>query len=556
MARMHPAVAGYDLPREIAEEHVRSLAEGLPDEVVCFTQVHLVDQHGRNREIDLLVAWPGLGLVVVEVKGGQVTVTDGQWFSRDSRGVNNSIKDPVQQAEKAMWALKHYVMTRPEWTDTWPPAVVPVAALPWSPIDAGFRTPGALAEQFLDRDACTDTAAFGAALRSAMDAARPDVYAETTQLQVDLLVDMLEVSLPAQTDLTGLLAEHDAVVTLLTRRQYGTLQKIRTNDRIIVNGGPGTGKTFLALEHARQEAQRGARVGLVCYSRGLAEFLRQVTSSWDVDQQPAYAGTFHYLAEQWSDAAPGADAAYYERLPGKLADAALQREPEERFDLLVVDEAQDFSDDWWPPLLATLGDPEDGPVVVFQDDLQRIFAGSGRIPFAGVEVELDENLRNTQEIAAVVDSLQGRLVKARGPAGPPVRLVRSTDGRAVEDADRVVAGLTAEGFPPSSIAVLTTYRRHPAHDRLVRDEGVAAYWRTFDSDDVFHATVQSFKGLERPVVVLAVNGFNFDAVEREILHVGMSRARSLLVVVADPQTLAAVDGGPAALGHLQRSAQL
>ena len=548
---MHPAVAEYDLPREIAEHHVRSLAEGLPDEVVCFTQVPLIDQHGKHREIDLLVAWPGLGLAVVEVKGGQVTVAEGRWFSRNARGVNNSIQDPVQQAEKAMWALKHYVTTRPEWTDTWPPAVVPVAALPWSSIDADFRTPGALAEQFLDKRACADSGAFGDALRAALEAARPDVYSMTTQLQVELLVSMLEVSLPAQTDLSGVLAEHDAVVTLLTRRQYGTLEKIRTNDRIIVNGGPGTGKTFLALEHARQEAERGARVGLVCYSRGLAEFLRTVTASWDIDQQPAYVGTFHYLAEQWSDATPEYDTAYYDALPGRLAEAAAAREPDERFDLLIVDEAQDFSDDWWPPLLATLGDPSDGPVVVFQDDLQRIFAGRGHIPFEGVEVELDENLRNTQEIAAVFDPLHGRPVKARGPDGPPARLVRSTDDRAVHDADHVVAQLIGEGYPGSSIAVLTSYRRHPVHDRLVRSQGPAAYWQTFESDDVFYATVQSFKGLERPVVVLAVNGFNFDAVEREILHVGMSRARSLLVVVADPLTVAAVDGGAQVLSVLE-----
>ena len=550
---MYPSEVDYDLPREVAEAHVRSLAEGLPDEVACFTQVHLIDQHGRNREIDLLVAWPGLGLAVMEVKGGQVSVDDGQWFTRNARGVKNRIKDPVQQAEKAMWALKHYVTTRPEWTDIWPPAVVPVAVLPWSRVDAGFRTPGALAEQFLGTGACADSGSFGNAVRAALEAARPDVYAEIAQLQVALLVRMLEVSLPAQTDLTGLLAEHEAVVSLLTRQQYGTLQKIRTNDRIIVNGGPGTGKTFLALEHARQEAERGARVGLVCYSRGLAEFLRRVTSAWDVDQQPAYAGTFHYLAEQWSDATPGSDTAYYDSLPSRLADAASQRQPDERFDLLVVDEAQDFSDDWWSPLLTTLGDAQDGPVVVFQDDLQRVFAGRGRIPFAGVEVELDENLRNTQEIAAVFDPLHGRPVKARGPDGPPARLVRSTDDQAVHDADLVVAQLIAEGYPVESIAVLTTYRRHPTHDRLVRGGGAAAYWRRFASDEVFYTTVQSFKGLERPVVVLAVNGFNFDAVEREILHVGMSRARSMLVVVADPKTLATVEGGPAALERLEAS---
>lgn len=49
----------------------------------------------------------------------------------------------------------------------------------------------------------------------------------------------------------------------------------------------------------------------------------------------------------------------------------------------------------------------------------------------------------------------------------------------------------------------------------------------------FYGHVLGFKGLERSVVVLCVNGFKDMSRAREQLYVGLSRARSLLVVVAD-----------------------
>lgn len=41
-----------------------------------------------------------------------------------------------------------------------------------------------------------------------------------------------------------------------------------------------------------------------------------------------------------------------------------------------------------------------------------------------------------------------------------------------------------------------------------------------------------FKGLERPVVVLAIDGFH-DGVAREVMYTGLSRARDQLVVCGD-----------------------
>ncbi len=52
-----------------------------------------------------------------------------------------------------------------------------------------------------------------------------------------------------------------------------------------------------------------------------------------------------------------------------------------------------------------------------------------------------------------------------------------------------------------------------------------------------------FKGLERPVVVLAVNGFKDPNRAKEMLYVGLSRARTLLLVVGSRAVLEQVGGG-------------
>lgn len=69
--------------------------------------------------------------------------------------------------------------------------------------------------------------------------------------------------------------------------------------------------------------------------------------------------------------------------------------------------------------------------------------------------------------------------------------------------------------------------------------GDDAYWeRYFADDDVFYGTVSGFKGLERTCVVLAVNGFSAQARAKEMLYVGLSRARSQLVVIGDLEEIA------------------
>jgi hypothetical protein len=179
---------------------------------------------------------------------------------------------------------------------------------------------------------------------------------------------------------------------------------------------------------------------------------------------------------------------------------------------------------------------------VFADEGQRVFARQGRPTVDLVPIPLTENLRNTKQIAGTFSSLAPSQMRIRGLSGVPVRFIQCATDDAVGVADDAAAELLEEGWPPGAVALLTTFRRHPVQMER-QAEGQDAYWATYwDDDDLFYGHVLGFKGLERPAVVLAVNGFRDEARAREMLYVGLSRARDLLVVCGDMELIRRVGG--------------
>jgi hypothetical protein len=133
-------------------------------------------------------------------------------------------------------------------------------------------------------------------------------------------------------------------------------------------------------------------------------------------------------------------------------------------------------------------------------------------------------------------------MKNRGGNGVPVRFVPCATDDALDAADDAIEGLLDDGCPYEAVALLTTFRRHP--EQAARQQsGQESYWSSFwDGEDVFYGHVLGFKGLERPAVVLAVNGFRDEERAREMLYVGLSRARDLLVVCGDLDLIRRVGG--------------
>ncbi len=513
-----------------------ALRDQLPDDVALLHSVWLVEED-REYEADLVVAWPGVGTCVVEVKGGRVERDGaGRWFQTKAGHAPRPMGNPMTQASDCRHVLQRYLARQR--ADAGKARTAHVVAFPHMVLAASFDAPDMPRSLVLDKD---DLRNAGGAVRAAVER-HGDGHQPLTPDGLEQMLSLLVAQLPGQASLLSLAEEHEQRVNQLTRDQAAVLDSFRYHRRLSVIGGAGTGKTWLALEQARRLTNDGKRVALMCYSRGLGRFLQRVSATWP--KQPAYVGLFHDLPLLWG-AEQGAedDSDYYERrLPLALGQLARGQRPQDLFDAVVVDEAQDFGELWWPSLVSCLRDPAAGGLFVFLDEAQRVFARTSQAPIGNEPYVLTTNIRNTKRIAQVFGSLTSDQAKYRGLEGPPVRFVQSSAGDAVERADAAVDVLL-DDWDGGQIALLTTYHRHPVHAQAVEHRGQQGSWDDFFAEaDVFYGHVLGFKGLERQVVVLAVDGFRDPARAKEMLYVGLSRARTQLVVVGDLEQLRTVGG--------------
>ncbi len=524
--------------RSAAEEKVwRALRTKLRDGDVLLHGIHFSDSSGDS-EVDLVVLMPE-GFATVEVKGGRVWFEDGSWWQGTPQGVKPL--DLEAQAIGHKHRVGKYLSAR--WS-TGRPRMQHLVALPDVSMGEFDSSPGLPRVLVIDKTQVSDSAGV------IFDSLNQYMSDQPTAAPGDELVaraaQILAGRGDAQQQLTHRLAAVDAHIERLTEEQFLILETAQRLPRVEVTGGPGTGKTWMAIEQAQRWTQQGHRTGFVCFSRGLAAWVRRIVAGWPAKQRKLmWVGTFHSLGHQWGVTFPEElsddDSEFWETtFLEQMGDRAGSQQP--MFDALVVDEAQDFADDWWQILLQGLADPKASPIMVFSDEQQQVFDRSAQ-PLPGlVPLRANRNMRNSAQIARTFQPLVDERQNIVGMAGPAVRFIECDSEDAVATADDAAVALLDEGWQPKDVALLTTHHRHPMHKELTQDDKDDYWSLLWENDDIFYCTVVGFKGLERPAVVLALDGFRNIELARQTLLVGLSRARDLLIVCGDPQELRKVVG--------------
>lgn len=132
------------------------------------------------------------------------------------------------------------------------------------------------------------------------------------------------------------------------------MEEDREYEADLVVAWPGVGICVVEVKGGRVErddAGRWFQTKAGQAPRPMSSVLQRVSGTWP--KSPAYVGLFHDLPLLWG-AGEGAedDSDYYERrLPLALGELARQQRSQDLFDAVVVDEAQDFGELWWPALV-------------------------------------------------------------------------------------------------------------------------------------------------------------------------------------------------------------
>jgi hypothetical protein len=525
---------------QLAEKVVwEALKKSLPDDVVLAHSVQVRDGRAEH-EIDILVLWPGVGMAAIAVKGGRLSVENGQWYQSDRSGAHR-IQSPVAQSQGSLHAFKNWIGRQLGTPLT--SRFTYMVSFPYTEVPRDWEMAGCPRTLVLDQ---TDVGSPADLIRTAIEREGGGA-SSLAPAYMKRIVRRLEGTFGTAADKPRDPKELEDAQDHLTQRQSVLLQATRSLPRIKFTGGAGSGKTWLAVEKARLLCKQGKRVGLFSYNKGLSQYLQDRVSHWR-HAQPVFTGEFHEYARRLG-VPDGSGSAYFEEdMPRLLKDLASGLQPHERLDAVIVDEAQDFAPLWWEALLA--GTTDDAEIYAFLDDHQDVYRRWSS-PSPGsvspledlVTIHIDDNLRSTRKIAETFKSFAGDHFTPRGSTGLPVRRVQCATEDALEVAGDCIDALITEGWANNQIAMLTTKARHPVHQDYFDRDATAEYWRGFHASDVlFYGHVLGFKGLERSVVVLCVNGFKDLGRAAEQLYVGLSRARSLLVVVGDSELLEEAGG--------------
>jgi hypothetical protein len=544
MAKMFPP-QWQDVNGSHAEGVVyRKLRDETPDDWLAVHSLGLSSHRSKPwAEIDFVVVGP-FGVLCLEVKGGSVRVEHGRWTTN-----GQALKEsPFSQAGGGSAALNNELRTR------FPSLAKAVVAHGVVFPDVTFEAQGAGIDNALvydDRDLQTPMREYLERLGRHWheyhgrvgDRARPLSRGER-----NAVLSYLAPSFDLVPTLRARLAHTESELIELTRTQGRILRGLRDQDRALIRGGAGTGKTLLAVEEATRFAAGGRSVLVCCRSHQLAAYISELLGDPAVVVR-SYEELLRELvtdADRWGripDADPRDVLHIY--LPEEALESILQLGRGDSYDVLVLDEAQDLllegALDAFDLLLK--GGLDGGEWRIFLDQKQNVFSSVDLEQLDRIDrhttskYQLVDNCRNTPQVSATTAMLSAVAAdEVLASDGPEVETRFVLERREeAQGAAAIVRDWLKRGVAPEDIVVVAMDEQVAARVEAgwPVDAAKLVPWGSTAADAVRIVAAAAFKGLEAAAVVVVGARELHERETLQRMYVACSRARVLLGVVLD-----------------------
>ncbi len=560
---------------------------------------YLPDINGR--EPDFILFCKDTGLVIFEVKDwilDQILEANPQQFTLTINGRNEERESPLKQAKTYCRILMDKIRDDRRLLSRDPQH----AGNPRIPIHEGVVFPNINKHEYvqkaLDQVIGADRVFFWDDLHPQSDISRDpsgqcfsvalqqkyatsfhfNLTPEELQHLRQLLFPVIRIELPDRGPSAQRQKDKDRI-KMLDHNQEAIARRIDGGHRII-SGPSGSGKTLVLVHRAALLMQQNPavkRILFVCYNITLVNFIKRLLAEKKVPLGENGVEVLHFfelcaniLGEPvtWEKE----ETAYYDL----VIEEALKKAKEypEKYDAILVDEGQDFSDDMYR-IVVSLLNPVTNHMAIALDDNQNIYSRTQTWKELGIQArgrvhKLSWVYRNTGNIADFARKFLNQKEEKANPQSTQMEIFQeflTTTGpepevRQLSNLDELINYIAKqinhlhhdEGYPLSEIAVIYT-QKSPDHmpgihlpamiTKSLEKQGICCNWiaedyrskRSYDvtTQNVTISTVHSVKGFDYACVFVIgldwLDGARWTEEQiRNLTYVAITRARERLYI--------------------------
>lgn len=521
MAKIYPTFTD-DFHSSLGEYKIFNALKKLPDDWYVLYSLNWNSklQSGKVQwgEADFVILNRMYGLLVIEVKSGGIEYKEGNWFQiRLDNFEKNPMKNPFKQADKSKYkfiSLLDNVLpgNKKCYIDkaVWFPSIKNISS---DNLPPEYDDKIVLTEEALDNPLQYIIRAFD------FYNSRHYTYMDKDDFDKVLSVLMPEFNLIPSA--SNIVEENDYSFLQLTQEQKKVLDFISDQGNASIQGGAGTGKTFIAVEQAKRLSNYGG-VLFLCFNRYLYKHLENSCFHKNVEYL-----NIHTFANRFSSENVLSSEDLLVVL--KTIDFA-----ELNYKYIIIDEAQDF-DNKVLSLIVEKTTQSNIRCFVFYDKNQLLY--SNKMPLILNDFEckltLNKNCRNTFKILSTTNSPMNIPIRTNEyciEGVMPNLYISSDKEKVIDKIGELLNNYLSIGYKLNDIVILTL---NTEDNSILTGVSKINYYEISNEKSegkILFTTAKKYKGLESNIVMLI--DFSSDVISTDeltrLLYVSTSRARQLL----------------------------
>jgi len=477
-------------------------------------------------EADFTIFNKKKGILVVEVKSGEIAYKNNEWYqTRIDTKETHIMQNPLAQADKSKYRfidlLKHNIPFGEKCI---------VEKIVWFPsipnLDNIWDLPLEYSKEIiLTAEALEKPEEY---LNKAFNYYNMPYNFSLTKNSIDRVLNILAPEFNLVTSPTNRKKELDFAFLRLTDEQIKLLDYIEEQKFATIQGTAGTGKTLIALEAAKRLASDNKEVLFLCFNK----FLYQHLSSTHINENIDFFNLHSYLSIYSTEISTP------EEMLTVLKNISIN---DFGYDSIIIDEGQDFPECIIEEFY-NISKNIQGKFLIFYDKNQIIY--KNRYPNWIINAEckllLTKNCRNTYQIAITSNNILNiPTIQNNNSIKGEMPLLRVYDNESIflKKLEQAISELRKDGFNTSDITILTLSTEK--NSILNKIDKIGNYYITNESNrsdnEIFFTTSRKFKGLESNAIIIIDidnNTFNND-IEKNNFYVAASRAKQRLTILID-----------------------